>query len=121
MDNSTVIEKLREALGEHKVLSRQQAAERMTGVFGKARSMDVKALLLPESTQDVSLALKICNEYKQPVVPQGGLSNVVNSASANSDEIAISLEKMNAIGEPDKLNQFVEVEAGVILSIYINQ
>jgi len=115
VDNSLVIEQLREALGEHKVLSRQQAAERMTGVFGKARSMEVKALLLPESTQDVSLALKICNDYKQPVVPQGGLSNVVNSAIANSDEIAISLEKMNAIGQPDKLNQFVEVEAGVIL------
>lgn len=115
MDKSLVIEKLKEALCEHKVLSRQQAAERMTGVFGKTRSMEVKALLLPESTRDVSLALKICNEYKQAVVPQGGLSNVVNSANANADEIAISLEKMNAIGKPDKLNQFVEAEAGVIL------
>ena len=115
MDNSTVIEKLIEALGKHKVLSRQQAAERITGVFGKANSLDVKALVLPESTHDVSVALKICNEYKQAVVPQGGLSNVVNSATANYQEIAISLEKMNAIQQPDKVNQFVEAEAGVIL------
>jgi FAD/FMN-containing dehydrogenase len=115
MGNSAVIEKLREALGPRKVLSREQAAERIAGVFGKAKSMEVKALVLPESTQDVSLALKICNEYKQAVVPQGGLSNVVNSAAANGDEIAISMEKMNAIGQPDKVNQFVEAEAGVIL------
>lgn len=115
MVNSAVIEKLKEVLGRQKVLSRDQAAERMAGVFGKAGSMDVKALVIPESTQDVSLTLKICNEYKQAVVPQGGLSNVVNSATANGDEIAISLEKMNTIGQPDKVNQFIEAEAGVIL------
>jgi FAD/FMN-containing dehydrogenase len=115
LESLLVIEKLTEQLGKHKVLNRQQAAERITGVFGNANSMDVKALVLPESTQDVSLALKVCNEHKQPVVPQGGLSNVVNSAMTNGDEIAISLEKMNAIQPPDILNQFVEVEAGVIL------
>jgi FAD/FMN-containing dehydrogenase len=115
VDNSAVIEKLRNALGQHKVLNHNQAAERMTGVFGKANSLEVKALVLPESTQDVSMTLKICNEYGQAVVPQGGLSNVVNSASANGDEIAISMEKMNAIGKPDQMNQFVEAEAGVIL------
>ena len=115
MENSTVIEKLIDALGKHKVLSREQAAERISGVFGKGNSMDVKALILPESTRDVSVALKICNEYKQAVVPQGGLSNVVDSATANEQEIAISLEKMNAIQPPDRINQFVEAGAGVIL------
>ena len=115
MENSPVIEKLIEALGEHKVLSHQQAAERIANVYGKANALDVKALVLPESTNDVAATLKICNEYKQAVVPQGGLSNVVNSATANSNEIAISLERMNAIQQVDKVNQFVEAEAGVIL------
>ena len=110
-----VIEKLIEALGEHKVLSRQQAAERIANVYGKPNMLDVKALVLPESTNDVAVTLKICNEYKQAVVPQGGLSNVVNSATANAQEIAMSLERMNAIKEVDHINQFVEVEAGVIL------
>ena len=104
-----------EALGEHKVLSRQQAAERIANVYGKANALNVKALVLPESTSDVAMTLKICNEYKQPVVPQGGLSNVVNSATANSQEIAISLERMNAVKQVDIVNQFVEAEAGVIL------
>jgi hypothetical protein len=35
VENSTVIEKLIDALGKHKVLSREQAAERISGVFGK--------------------------------------------------------------------------------------
>lgn len=115
MENSPVIEKLIEALGEHKVLSREQAAERIANVYGKPNLLDVKVLVLPESTNDVALTLKICNAYKQAVVPQGGLSNVVNSATANAQEIAISLERMNAIKEVDHINQFVEVEAGVIL------
>jgi FAD/FMN-containing dehydrogenase len=34
---------------------------------------------------------------------------------ANCQEIAISLEKMNAIQQPDRVNQFVEAGAGVIL------
>ncbi|WP_225975514.1 FAD-binding oxidoreductase [Panacibacter ginsenosidivorans] len=115
MKNLPVIEKLIEALGEQKVLSSEKAAERIANVYGKARSLDVRALVLPASTNDVAVTLKICNEYKQAVVPQGGLSNVVNSATANKNEIAISLEKMNAIKEVDRINQFVEVEAGVIL------
>lgn len=115
MEKSPVIEKLIEALGKHKVLSHEQAAERIANVYGKARALDVKALVLPESASDVSIILKICNAYKQAVVPQGGLSNVVNSATANEEEIAISLERMNAIKEVDHINQFVEVEAGVIL------
>lgn len=115
VEKSPVIERLTEALGEHKIISREQAAERIANVYGKPRRLDVKALLLPESTNDVALILHICNEYKQAVVPQGGLSNVVNSANASPEEIAISLERMNAIKEVNKVNQFVEVEAGVIL------
>ena len=115
MENSPVIEKLIEALGENKVLSREQAAERIANVYGKANALNVKALVLPGSTNDVAMTLKICNQHKQAVVPQGGLSNVVNSATANSQEIAISLERMNAIKQVDNINQFVEAEAGVIL------
>ena len=115
MENSPVVEKLIEALGKHKVLNHEQAAERIANVYGKAKALDVKALVLPESTNDVAITLKICNDYKQAVVPQGGLSNVVNSATANAQEIAISLERMNAIQQVDNINQFVEVEAGVIL------
>ena len=104
-----------EALGEHKVLSGRQAAERIANVYGKAKALDVKALVLPTSTNDVAVTLKICNACKQAVVPQGGLSNVVNSATANEQEIAISLERMNVIQQVDNINHFVEAEAGVIL------
>jgi len=107
VEKPPVIGKLIEALGEHKVLSRQEAAERIANVYGKPGALDVKALILPESTNDIAVTLKICNEYKQAVVPQGGLSNVVNSATANAQEIAISLERMNAIQQVDQINQFV--------------
>lgn len=115
VENSIVIEKLIEALGESKILKHDQAKERIANVYGKPNALNVKALVLPTSTNDVAMTLKICNEYKQAVVPQGGLSNVVNSATANENEIAISLERMNAINPVDTINQFVEVEAGVIL------
>lgn len=115
MEKSAVVQELIERLGEHKVLSHEQAAERIANVYGKANALNVKALVLPESTNDVAVTLKICNVYKQAVVPQGGLSNVVNSATADTEEIALSLERMNGIKPVDRINQFVEAEAGVIL------
>ncbi len=110
-----VVESLIKTLGEHKVMRREQASERIANVYGKPRKLDVKALLLPTSTNDVVQLLKICNDYGQAVVPQGGLSNVVNSATAGRDEIAVSMERMNAIQQIDRVNCLVEAEAGVIL------
>jgi len=59
--------------------------------------------------------LQICNEFDQPVVPQGGLTNVVGGVVTSPDEIALSLECMNQIEEINVQDKTVTVQAGVVL------
>ena len=83
--------------------------------MAKPRKLDVKGIAVTHLDQRCGAAIKICNDYGRAVVPQGGLSNVVNSATAGRDEIAVSMERMNAIQQIDRVNCLVEAEAGVIL------
>ncbi|MDR3003160.1 MAG: FAD-binding protein, partial [Acidovorax sp.] len=59
------------------------------------------ALLLPRNTEEVSTMLRICHAHRQPVVAQGGLTGLVGGAHPLAHEVALSLERMNAIGEVD--------------------
>ena len=59
--------------------------------------------------------LRICNDLDQPVVPHGGLTNVVGGAITKPNEIALSLERMSEIEEINAQNKTVTVQAGVVL------
>ncbi len=76
-----------------------------------------KALLLPQSTEDVSTALRICHEYGQPVVTQGGLTGLAGGAHPQADEIALSLERMSGIDEIDAASATLTALAGTPLAV----
>ena len=76
-----------------------------------------KALLRPASTEDVIKILQLCNAQGQKLVPQGGLTGLVNGADTNGDEIAISMELMNKIEEGDIASRTMTVQAGVPLQV----
>ncbi|MDR2327368.1 MAG: FAD-binding oxidoreductase [Acidovorax sp.] len=73
------------------------------------------ALLLPRNTEEVSTMLRICHAHRQPVVAQGGLTGLVGGAHPQAHEVALSLERMNAIGEVDVSGGTLTVQAGAIL------
>ena len=56
-----------------------------------------KAVIFPETNEEVSTILKICNERKIPVVPFGTGTSLEGNVVGNEDGITISLEKMNKI------------------------
>tara|TARA_Y100000996_G_scaffold97328_1_gene69818 strand:- start:1094 stop:2467 length:1374 start_codon:yes stop_codon:yes gene_type:complete len=56
-----------------------------------------KAVVFPESNEEVSEILKICNEYKIPVVPFGTGTSLEGHVVGNQSGITISLEKMNKV------------------------
>jgi D-lactate dehydrogenase (cytochrome) len=56
-----------------------------------------QAVVFPETNEEVSKILKICNENKIPVVPFGTGTSLEGNAVGNSNGITISLEKMNKI------------------------
>ena len=56
-----------------------------------------KAVIFPETNDEVSKILKLCNEHKIPVVPFGTGTSLEGNVVGNENGITISLEKMNKV------------------------
>ena len=56
-----------------------------------------KAVVFPETNEEVSKILTLCNEHKIPVVPFGTGTSLEGNVVGNEKGITISLEKMNKI------------------------
>ncbi|MEM7106389.1 MAG: FAD-binding oxidoreductase, partial [Bacteroidota bacterium] len=110
-----LISELTILLGPEKVLTGLAVSERHTHIWRMNESLQAKAVLLPDSTEDVSAIMTICHKYQQPVVVHGGLTNLVGSAKTHKDEVVISTERMNTIEELDEQSRSITVQAGVIL------
>ncbi|MEM7428006.1 MAG: FAD-binding oxidoreductase [Pseudomonadota bacterium] len=74
-------------------------------------------VLRPGSTEEVSEILKIANETRTGVVPQGGNTGAVGGQvpSGSGHEIVVSLSRMNRVLGVDALDNTVAVEAGCVL------
>ncbi|WP_250538437.1 MULTISPECIES: FAD-binding oxidoreductase [unclassified Caballeronia] len=106
---------LREALGNDRVRVGEAIGQRsMTDWTGHAPARPA-ALVLPRSTEEVSRALAICNEARQSVVPQGGMTGLAGGAIARAADIAISLERLVGIEEVDAASATMTVLAGTTL------
>ena len=78
---------------------------------------DARALVRPSSTQQLSQVMRLCFAARQPVVPLGGNTGLVDGALATGTEIFLSLERMNAIESIDIAGCTMTVQAGVPLQI----
>ncbi|QHW01561.1 FAD-binding protein [Spirosoma endbachense] len=112
---STIVEILIQTFGKECVRTRDEASVRVASNWRQTEHLNCLALLRPKTTEEVSKILRICNEFNQPVVPHGGLTNVVGGVVTKPDEIALSLERMNGIEEISVQNKTATVQAGVIL------
>ena len=56
-----------------------------------------QAVVFPETNEEVSKILKLCNEHKIPVVPFGTGTSLEGNVVGNENGITISLEKMNKV------------------------
>ena len=56
-----------------------------------------EAVVFPNSNEELSEGLKLCNEHKTPVVPYGTGTSLEGHAVGNPDGITISLEKFDKI------------------------
>ena len=58
-----------------------------------------EAVIFPETNEEISSIVKLCNKYKTPIVPFGTGTSLEGSALGIKNGISISLEKMNRILE----------------------
>lgn len=114
-DLQQTLEQLRAALGEAAVITGSAINQRHYSDWTGHAPACPAALLLPRTTEDVSAALRICNNAQQPVVPQGGMTGLAGGAVPRASDIALSLERMRGIEEIDAAAATVSVWAGTPL------
>ena len=74
-----------------------------------------EAVLLAQSTEDVSAVLKYCNERRIPVTPRGAGTGLCGGCAAIHGGVVLSTEKMKKVLEVDTRNMTATVEPGVLL------
>jgi len=111
---NTLIEKLREIVGDNAIVSGAQVAERATSVWDTT-PISAKAIIKPASTGEVSKVLALCNAEQQNIIIFGGQTGGVDGLKTKPADICLSLERMNRIEQLDTTGRTVTVQAGCIL------
>ena len=78
------------------------------------------AVMSPRSTKEVSEIVRLCNEYRIPIVPRGSGSNLCGGTTPTEGGIVLLFKHMNDILEIDEENLTVTVQPGAITLDIIN-
>ena len=112
---SNVIEALTAALGSQVRIGSDIPARNHADARGLQPTPPM-ALILPQTTDDIATALRICHQHRQPIVTQGGLTGLAGGAHPANGEIALSLERMSGIEEIDTASATLTALAGTPLA-----
>ena len=74
-------------------------------------------VLKPETTEQISQIMRLCNTQKIPVTPRGGGTGLSGGALPNLGGVLLSTERLNKILSIDERNLQVTTEPGVITEI----
>lgn len=72
-------------------------------------------VLRPATTAQVSECLRLCHEFGQALVPQGGMTGLVSAGTPADGEIALSTQRMTRIEELDRASATLTVQSGATL------
>ncbi|MGG3466108.1 glycolate oxidase subunit GlcD [Neobacillus pocheonensis] len=72
------------------------------------------AVVSPRNTAEVSQILKVCHEYRVPIVPRGSGTNLCAGTCPTEGGIVLLFKHMNRILEIDEENLTVTVQPGVV-------
>ena len=70
------------------------------------------AVVLPASTEEVAIALKICHAEGVPVVPRGSGTSLAGGALPTADSVILGVSRMTQVLETDYDNRFIRVQTG---------
>ena len=76
-----------------------------------------KAVVRPDSTDQVAAVVALCGQRGVAIVPQGGNTGLCGGATPDEsgDQVVVCLSRMNAIRDIDPVNHTATAESGVVL------
>jgi len=117
MDGDALVAELHAILGARGVLTEPAAmAPYLEDWRGLARGTAV-AVARPATTAEVAELVRLCARTGSAVVPQGGVTGLVNASAPHGPRamLVLSLDRMNRVLEVDPVNLTLTAEAGCIL------
>ena len=70
------------------------------------------AVVLPETTEQVAAALKVCHQMNVPVVPRGAGTSLAGGSMPTSDSVVLGVARLTDVLETDYPNRFIRVQTG---------
>ncbi len=110
-----VLEELKAFLPKKALLLDQEVTSRTAGGLHTEEPIQARLIVRPQSTDEVSKILSVCNEQEQPIVVHGGVTGLVYGTRTSEDQIILSLERMNKIEEVDLIGRTMTCQSGVTL------
>jgi FAD/FMN-containing dehydrogenase len=110
-----VLEDLQAFLPEKALLVDEDVSNRKAGGLHTEEAIQAEIIVRPESTEEVSKILSVCNQAGQPVIVHGGLTGLVYGTRTSADQLILSLERMNSIEEIDPVGRTLTCQSGVTL------
>lgn len=98
-----------------KVITDNHALEAHNLDWMKQYKGNSEVLIQPTSTNEVSKVLDYCNSNRLPVVPQSGNTGLVGGSVPITNEIILSMAKLDSVIGFDPVNGILTCEAGCIL------
>ena len=112
MNNTSLMQELTSLLSNRFSLSQSTRANYARGEDTYDPVLP-QAVVFPETNEEVSGILKLCNNHKVPVVPFGTGTSLEGNVVGNDKGITISLEKMSKILEVNASDFDCRVQANV--------
>ena len=110
-----VLEDLQAFLPKNAFLVDEDVSNRKAGGLHTEEAIQAEIIVRPESTEEVSKILSVCNQAGQPVIVHGGLTGLVYGTRTSPDQLILSLERMNTIEDIDPVGRTLTCQSGVTL------
>jgi FAD/FMN-containing dehydrogenase len=114
--DARLLARFRDIVGSKYLITDPAAQERYLVELRGLYHGRTPAVLRPGTVGEVAAILKLANETKTPVVPQGGNTGLVGGQVPRAGELVLSLTRLDRISEVDATSNTMTCEAGVILA-----
>lgn len=115
-----ILTKIIEIVGSENVFTETEHTEKYAHDETEDLVFYPEAVARPNTSNQISDLMRLCNTYKIPVTPRGGGTGLSGGALPVRGGLVISLEKFNSIIDIDERNLQATVEPGVITEVFMN-
>jgi glycolate oxidase len=114
------LESFKQIVGEAYVFVDQEVLENYSHDETEDLHFLPDVVIKPNTAEEISEILKICNQHKIPVTPRGAGTGLSGGALPHLGGVVLSVERMNRIISIDERNLQVITEPGVITEVLMD-